>query len=114
MKKATKRTATKSKTPAVATKPRRYAYWPAGDAPIPGQGWRLSIVYEGERGHHPTGQWPNDGTGVMPYFLKGTWDQAVESCYELNSRHGVDRETTRFIITESIKGYFVHERDTNP
>ncbi|KKK60702.1 hypothetical protein LCGC14_3021740, partial [marine sediment metagenome] len=43
------------------TTPKRFCYFIPTEALIPDHGYRVSIVFEDEPGHSPTGTWPYSG-----------------------------------------------------
>lgn len=77
---------------------------------VPGCGFRVSIVFEGEDGHHPTGDWPDDGKShdedmpgaVRPWFWGNTITEARKACETYNTRAGVSPEEASLIIGRSM------------
>lgn len=79
-------------------------YFVCEDFYVEGEGYRVSIVIEGEKGHHPTGTWPYSG-GIdekLPYFFGPTLAEAVERCLALNRRMGIDARETALIVAGSM------------
>lgn len=69
---------------------------------VPKRGYRVSLVFEGEKGHRPTGEWPNDGTGVMPWFWGPSFEDAQKACRRFNEQRGISKEDEFKIIAESM------------
>jgi len=70
---------------------------------IEGRGWRVSIVYEDENGHYPTGDWPNDGTGREPWFVPGpTYEEAQKQVRSMNEARGIDAEEQFRVLAASM------------
>lgn len=71
---------------------------------VEGEGYRVSIVREGEAGHHPTGDWPFKGKPGQrrPWFWGPTLADAEKACAAYNKRLGVDEETAFKIVAESM------------
>ena len=82
----------------------RWVYYVPDDAYVDGEGFRASVVKEGEVGHYPTGDWPYDpGPGsTRPYFWGHDLGKARETAYKLNERMGISREETDHIVSTSI------------
>lgn len=83
---------------------KRMVAWVPDDAFVEGRGYRVSIVVEGEDGHHPTGTWPYTG-GVgqtLPWFWGDDLELARERAYQHNERGGISREQTDEIVNGSI------------
>lgn len=75
----------------------RQCYFVPEDAYEPDEGYRVSVVVEGEPGHHPTG-----GDGVRPYYFGHDYAKAVERVDALNARMGVSKEEAERIVNSSI------------
>lgn len=73
------------------------------DAFIKDYGWRVSVVKEDEWGHSPTGDWPNDGTGRMPWFVPGpSYEEAEKQVDQMNERLGLDKKAAGLIVLSSM------------
>lgn len=72
---------------------------------VPGHGYRVSIVTEGEAGHCPTGNWPYTGMECekMPWFWGPTISDARRACREHNERMGVTPEDEFKILMSSMR-----------
>lgn len=66
------------------------------------KGYRVAVVIAGEDGYRWTGTWPNDGTGVMPYFWGPTLQDAKRICVKQNARMHVTEEEALLIIGRSM------------
>lgn len=73
---------------------------------VPGHGYRVALVFEGEDGYRPTGTWPyNGGVGeVMPWFWGDTIEKARTACDSYNERFGIPREEAWAIVARSMAG----------
>lgn len=94
-------------------KQRRMVAWIPDDAFVEGRGWRVSIVIEGEAGHHPTGDWPYEPRGRLPWFWGREREDlaaARERAYEHNARGGISRADTDAIVLSSIGAQLREER----
>jgi hypothetical protein len=82
----------------------RLCYYVPADAYVEGQGWRASVVREGESGHHPTGTWPYTGAvnQTMPYFWGHDYEEAKAEAAELNERMGISAADASAIVTSSM------------
>lgn len=84
----------------------RMVYFVCEDFYVEGEGYRASIVFEGEKGHHPTGTWPQTG-GIdekRPYFFGPTLADAEERCRVLNRRMGIDTREAALIVAGTMAG----------
>lgn len=84
---------------------KRMCYYVPVDSYVEGRGFRVSVVEEGVAGHTPTGEWPNDGTGVLPYFWgrNGDYEEAVKQAEHFNKKHlGLSKKDVHEIVTSSI------------
>lgn len=75
------------------------------DGFVEGQGFRVSLVVEGEDGHHPTGNWPYHGRvdETLPWFWGNDYDTAVKLAEEYNAEHGISKEEANKIVLASIE-----------
>lgn len=82
----------------------RMCYYVPEYSYVEGQGFRVSIVHEGVPGHTPTGEWPNDGTGVRPYFWGGDdYEAACRRAEHFNKLHfGLSKKEANEIVASSI------------
>ena len=83
---------------------RRRCYFIPLDGYIKGHGWRPSIVFEGEDGHYPVGDWPYEGKAGqrMPYFWGHDYKKAVKTADEMNEKMGISKAMSISIVTSSI------------
>lgn len=74
------------------------------DTFVKGRGFRVSIVKEGESGHHPTGNWPCDYSKghSLPWFWGPTLKDAEEQAIEYNRRMGIEPDEALKIVLGSI------------
>lgn len=79
-----------------------YFVMPDGSSYVEGRGYRAAIVIAGEDGFHWTGTWPNDGTGVMPYFWGPTLEDAQRIAAKQNARIGITEEEAALIVLRSM------------
>ena len=87
---------------------KRFMYFVPADSYVTGEGFRASVVFEGEQGHRPTGDWPNpDGAGVRPYFWGDDLFFAEEKAHIENEKLGLTREDELDILRSS--GFLVNE-----
>lgn len=91
----------KKKTP---KKTPGFCYFIPVDGFIKGHGHRVSVVYENESGHRPTGTWPYHGKvgEVLPYFWGQTYEEAIEACDLANARMGIDKVEAQRIVASSM------------
>lgn len=82
--------------------PGRLCYYIPVDSYIEERGYRVSVVTEGEPGHTPTGDWPYDGTGVMPYFWGHDLEQAKEIARKENQKLGLSEVDALQIVSSSM------------
>lgn len=87
---------------------KRMIAWIPVDAYVQGEGYRVSIVKEGEAGHYPTGNWPyKAGPGQqMPWFWGHDLAQAQRLADEYNEKMGISREEAEKIVNDSIRRQF--------
>lgn len=77
--------------------------WVPVEAFVEGRGWRVSIVWEDEYGHYPTGDWPNDGTGREPWWVPGpSYEEAEAQVCALNEARGVSRDEQARVLLSSL------------
>ena len=79
-----------------------YVILPDGSGFVEGYGYRAAVLFAGEDGYHWTGEWPNDGTGVMPYFWGPTLKDAQHRAARLNARAGVTEEDAAILVGRSM------------
>jgi hypothetical protein len=82
----------------------RQCYWIPVDSFVEGQGFRASIVIEGEPGHYPTGDWPYDGSPGQrqPYFWGQTYDEAKTIADEQNEKLGISKRDALEIVASTM------------
>ncbi len=89
----------------------RIIYFIPSDGYVPGLGWRVSLVREGEGGHNPTGGWPYDGKdhgkdmagSARPLFWGGTiFSDAEEVAEAMNKRFGYDELAVSEVIMSAM------------
>lgn len=74
-----------------------------GSGLVKGRGYRVAVVVAGEGGYRWTGEWPNDGTKVMPYFWGPTLEDAKRIAADQNERRfGVTPEVATLIVVRSM------------
>lgn len=79
------------------------------DGFIEGEGWRVSIVTEGEPGHQPTGQWPCPPGGVRPWFWGMDYQFAVKLAQDHNlDKLGITAEEAQAIVFSSMAAQSRH------
>lgn len=86
---------------------KRYVFWLDKTKPEQegSDRYRVSIVFEDEPGHWPTGDDnPLDGLGVLPWY----WDE--ETCYARNVDRGYSRQDIDAIVVSSM----FHDPDQPP
>jgi len=84
---------------------RRFAYYVPADGYVEGKGYRVSVVFEDEDGHYPTGTWPYEGKAdqKMPWFWGGVSHRAAEvQCKAENARMGVSELDAFKIVMSSM------------
>lgn len=85
---------------------RRWCYWIPTDGYVKGHGYRVSIVFEYEAGHYPTGDdaWiAGDASKRKPYFWGHDYDQARKVAEDLNQqRLGLSPKDAAHIVTTSM------------
>lgn len=80
----------------------RQCFWVPEDAYVEGEGFRVSLVTEGQPGHQPTGVWPYDVHAPRPYFWGHDLAEAQATAYRQNERMGHSREDTDAIVASSF------------
>lgn len=89
----------------LATRPWCYVIPP--DAFVPGHGFRVSIAFERELGHYPTGDDRaiagdcSNGARV-PWFWGMTLDEAQATCADMNARMGIDAKQAALIVSTTL------------
>ena len=85
---------------------KRRCYYVPMVPPVEGEGYRVSVVVEGEDGHHPTGTWPFTGAvgETRPYFWGPTWGEAISACRHANAAMGLDAADMLAIATSAKRG----------
>lgn len=84
---------------------KRSCYYIPADAFIEGRGYRVSVVFENQPGHHPTGTWPYNGRvgEKLPYFWGDDYEGAKRICVAQNEQMGIGEEDAFDIVTSSMR-----------
>lgn len=74
------------------------------DTYVEGAGYRVSLVVEGEHGHHPTGTWPyHGGVGeTRPWFWGPTLEDAERAAVQYNEQRGISAKDAAVIVALSM------------
>lgn len=83
----------------------RHAYYVPADSYVEGHGFRISLVFEGEAGHFPSGTWPYEGEpGQKQPWFADTDDhgRAREIVREMNASLGLDAKEAAIIVGRSM------------
>lgn len=83
----------------------RPVYFVPADAHVKGDGYRISVVFEGENGHYPTGTWPYEGKPgqKQPYFARtDDYDEAKRIVDAMNAERGIDPLEAATIVARSM------------
>jgi hypothetical protein len=88
-------------------KGRSILYIPA-EGYVEGHGWRVSLVFENEAGHYPTGNWPYEGKvgQKVPWFYGPTYDEAMQTARAINERNGISALEEFAILSKSMGKQF--------
>jgi hypothetical protein len=85
---------------------RRWCYWIPADGYVAGQGYRVSIVFEYESGHYPTGDdaWiAGDHGKRKPWFWGHSYEEARKVAEAVNrDRLGLSPWEATDIVTTSM------------
>jgi len=83
---------------------RRFCYFIPLDGYVEGHGWRPSVVFEGEPGHYPNGDWPYEGKAGQrnPWFWGPDYDGAVREADAMNERMGISKRLAVEIVSSSM------------
>lgn len=84
---------------------RRWCYWIPADGYVEGHGFRVSVVFEHEPGHHPTGDddWMIDAFKRKPWFWGHDYGEAKKVAEELNrDKLGLSAEDAASIVASSM------------
>jgi hypothetical protein len=83
---------------------RRFVYFIPSDAFIEGHGFRVSIVFENESGHYPTGTWPYEGKvgQKAPWFWGDTFAAATATARAANEERGISAAAETAIVASSM------------
>lgn len=81
---------------------------------VEGAGYRVSLVVEGEDGHHPTGTWPYSGAHgeTRPWFWGHDLARAQERARAFNEGHGISALDADLIVARSMSAG--HRRGKRP
>ncbi len=82
----------------------RYVYFVDDDFLVEGEGYRASIIVDGDKGHRPTGTWPYTGDvgETLPLFFGPTIADARKRVNDLNARMGIDAREAAIIVARSM------------
>ena len=85
---------------------RRWCYWIPADGYVKGYGYRVSIVFEYEGGHYPTGDdaWiAGDHGKRKPWFWGHDFDEARKVADDMNQqRLGLSPKDAALLVTTSM------------
>jgi hypothetical protein len=85
---------------------RRWCYWIPADGYVEGKGYRVSIVFEYEAGHYPTGDdaWiKGDHSKRKPWFWGHNYEEARKVAEDMNQqRRGLSPREAADIVTTSM------------
>jgi hypothetical protein len=93
---------------------RRWCYFIPAEGFVDGHGYRVSIVFEHESGHYPTGDdaWiAGDHAARKPWFWGTNLDEARRACAEINrERLGLSPKDAALIVASSMGAELPAER----
>ena len=93
---------------------RRWCYYVSAEGYVEGHGYRVSIVFEHESGHYPTGDdaWiAGDHGKRKPWFWGHTYEEARRACEEVNrARLGLTPKEAALIVASSMGAELPAER----
>lgn len=85
---------------------RRWCYWIPVDGYVEGHGFRVSIVFENEAGHYPTGDdaWiAGDASKRKPWFWGHDYAEAKKVAEDMNlEKLGLSAKDAANIVTTSM------------
>ncbi|HSX22376.1 MAG TPA: hypothetical protein VLE97_06325 [Gaiellaceae bacterium] len=84
---------------------RRWCYWIPADGYVEGYGFRVSIVFEHEPGHYPTGDsdWITDPSKRKPWFWGHDYAEARKCAEDMNQEKlGLSPKDAAQIVTTSM------------
>lgn len=84
---------------------RRHVFYIPVDSYVEGAGYRVSVVFEGEGGHYPTGDWPYHGRPgqVCPWFWGHDYETAKRIAEEENQkRFGISPGDAAMLVLRSM------------
>lgn len=83
---------------------RRWCFDIPESSHVEGYGYRVSIVFEREPGHFPTGTWPFTGAPgeKLPWFCGPTLAEAQAQAAEMNEQLGIDEREAVKIVASSM------------
>jgi hypothetical protein len=85
---------------------RRWCYWIPANGYVEGQGYRVSMVFEYESGHYPTGDdaWiAGDYSKRKPWFWGFNYNEACKVAEDMNrDRLGLSAKDAAHIVTTSM------------
>jgi hypothetical protein len=84
---------------------KRHCYFIPSEAFIEGHGFRVSVIFEGESGHSPTGTWPYTGAPgeTMPWFWGDDYETAKGVAAKANADLGLSPRDVLDIVNSSIR-----------
>jgi hypothetical protein len=83
---------------------KRFCYFVPVDSYVKDHGFRPSIVFEGEPGHRPIGDWPFEGKPdqKMPWFWGHLYEEAEKTAEVMNESLGLSPTDVFAIVTSSM------------
>lgn len=85
---------------------RRWCYWIPADGYVEGKGYRVSIVFEYEAGHYPTGDdafLAGDYSKKKPWFWGHSYEEAKKIAEDMNrDRRGLSPREAADLVTTSM------------
>ena len=83
----------------------RCVWYVPEDSHIDGEGFRVSLVFEDEDAHFPTGTWPYTGAvgEKRPWFVRASsHEEAKRIVAEINTENGDDEKAVAIIVGRSM------------
>ena len=91
-------------TPTISADTGRFCYFVPLDGYVEDHGYRVSIVFENEEGHRPSGNWPYSGKvgEVLPWFWGHDYEKACEMASKKNQEIGLSALEATIIVGRSM------------